>query len=186
MNLFNAMSGAALVFVSGVGVAAPAFEISGLHIEMPFNDAVAQAEKLGGVCQLSASRRGVSAVYAQCEYPSCDEGAPANACDKQDFESSGRSIAAQPITRVGLEAPTAASPLTRIAIVFEGSSEVIEEHLSREYGPPHLDGSAIVEKSWTHARRLFWKQGNYNMGLLTTVNMIMLTADRANPGSGVP
>jgi hypothetical protein len=185
MNLFNVMSGAALVFVSGVAVAAPAYEIFGLHIELPFNDAVAQAEKLGGICQLSTSRR-EDAVYAKCEYSSCEEDDPATACDKQNLESSEPAIAAQPITRVGLEAPTASSPLTRIAIAFEGSSEVIEEHLSSEYGPPHRDGSVIAEKSWTHARRLFWKQGNYNMGLLTTVNMILLTADRANPDSGVP
>jgi hypothetical protein len=184
MSLFSTLAGIALVFGSGVAIAAPAFDISGLHIEMFFNDAVAQAEKLGGICTLSSSRR-EDAVYAQCEYLSC-EGDPANACDKQNLEPSGLSIAAQPIIRVGLEAPTAASSLTRISIVFEGSSDVIGEHLSSEYGPPHLDGSALTEKSWTNARRLFWKQGNYNMGLLTTVNMIMLTADRANPGSGVP
>jgi hypothetical protein len=183
MNLFSALAGAALVFSSGVAIAAPAFDIIGLHIEMSFNDAVAQAEKLGGICTLSTSRR-EDAVYAQCEYLSC-EGDPANACDKQKLES-GLSFAAQPIVRLGLEAPTAAAPLTRVSIIFEGSSEVIEEHLSSEYGPPHRGGSVVTEKSWTNARRLHWKQGDNNMGLMITAKMIMLTKDPASPDSTVP
>ena len=184
MNTFRALAGVALVFGPAVAFAAPAFDISGLHIELPFNAAVAQAEKLGGVCQLSTSRR-EDAVYAKCENFYCEE-ASATVCDKQDLKSSGPAIAEQPVIRVGLEAPTDTSPLTRIVIVFEGSSDVVEAHLSNEHGPPHRDGSVVSENSWTHARRLLWRQGKNNLGLWLTNNAIILTADSENPSANVP
>jgi hypothetical protein len=186
MNLFSILAGVSLTILSSIAIAAPAYEIKGLYIDMTFSDAVAQAEELGGVCQLSTSQREDGVVYAQCDYGTCDKGGPADACDKQNLESPGLSIAAQPIIRVGLEAAGASSPLTRIIIIFEGSTEVVEEHLIQEYGPPHLDGSAATEKSWTNARRLHWKQGKNNMGLLTTMKMISLTTDSKSPDSAAP
>ena len=94
MNVFGTLAGVVLVFGSGVAVAAPVFDISGLHIEMPFNDGVAQAEKLGGICQLSTSR-GEDAVYAECDYSYCEDD-PATPCDKQNLETES-AIAAQHI-----------------------------------------------------------------------------------------
>ena len=153
------------------------------HIEMPFNDAVAQAEKLGGVCQLSTSRRNDGAIYAHCEYESCDNENPTNECGKQNLESSGVSIASQPIIRVGFEALDASSKLTQIAISFEGSSEVVQERLAEQFGEPSRDGSAASEKSWSNARRLHWTQGNHHLGLHTTLKIIMLTTNPRVPES---
>jgi hypothetical protein len=183
MHTFSKLAVVILISLSRSAIAEPAFEISGLHIDMLFDDAVAQAEKGGGVCQLSTSRRGEEVVYAQCEYQSCEEGETSVDCDKRNQSSLGISVASQPIVRVGIEAPGAASPLTRIFIFFDGNVSVVEEHLTQEYGPPRRVGSVVSEKSWTRARRLVWKHGKYNLGLWTTQNVIVLTGE---PGSGAP
>ena len=177
MKLFRKLVGAASVVISVNALAGPAFEISGLHIGLVFTEAMEQAEKLGGVCQLNTSRRKDGGIRAQCEYLPCVEGNSEGACDGQNLEPPALTIASQPIVRIGLEAPGVSSSLTRIAILFEGSTAAVAESLKREFGQPINDTSATTEGSWSHSRRLHWKQGKDHMGLLDTVKVIMLTTD---------
>ena len=183
MKLFRNLALAALAVLPASALAGAAFEINGLHVELVFTDAVARAEQLGGVCQSGLSRRRGGGVIAVCEYPSCLEENSPGVCDESSLESSGRMIASQPIIQIRLEAPEPSFRLTRIAMVFEGSPEVVAKSLKQKFGQPRKDPSATTEGSWTHSRRLHWKQDNYHMGLLDIVNTIMLTI---NPRSQNP
>jgi hypothetical protein len=174
MTSFRNLVWVALVVISARAQAEPAFEVSGMHTQMVFSDAVARAEKFGGVCELDKIRRSEGGVVALCEYPSCIEERPSEECDKQSQQSPKLTVAAQPITRIAFEAPAASSSLTLIYITFEGSVDGVEENLKREYGQPDNDTAANAEKSWTHARRLHWTAGNDRLGLRVLVKTIML------------
>jgi hypothetical protein len=177
MKAFRILAGAALAVLSVNALGGPAFEISGLHVGLIFTDAVAQAEQLGGVCQQGKSGRRGGGIIARCDYLQCAEGSLSDGCSEQNPKSSGFAIASQPVIQVVLEAAAASSSITRIAISFEGSLKAVAGHLKQEFGPPLDDTFASTEGSWSHSRRLAWKQGYENLGLLDITKKIMLTAD---------
>jgi len=178
MSSIRYLAGAALVFVPVIALAQSPFEISGLHMELDFTEAVAKAEKLGGTCQITTSRTQDGGKIAQCGYLPCIEHNLAGECEKWDLDAPKLTIAAQPIMQIGLEAPGDISRLTRILILFEGSTVAVAESLEREFGPPKIHGNS-QGKSWTHSRRMSWTQGNYHMGLMDSPKLISLTVDRA-------
>jgi hypothetical protein len=160
----------ALLFMPAALVAAPAYDVSGLHVGLTFGEAIIRAQALGGVCTPIKPVQGDAAV-AQCDYPQCVE----DGCEGESTGHSRFTVAAQPVLRVGLEAPDANSPMTRISIMYDGDSDVVEEFLKGQYGRPYNDTSENAERSWTHARRVSWKQGRDNLGLLKTAHAISLT-----------
>jgi len=179
----------ALAALPGTVLAAPPFDIQGLHIELDFERAVARAESLGGTCTRVSVRRG-EAVFAECEYPAC----AGLECDNGAPTGSRFTVGSQPVTRVGLEAPDAESGLTRISVLYAGDSDVVEEALVRQYGPPADDTSKNAEKSWSNARRVVWQEGRDKLGLLKTIKAITLGRDpegttrqpEDSPGSPAP
>lgn len=178
MSSIRYLTGAALVFVPVIALAQSPFEISGLHMDLVFTEAVAKAEKLGGTCQITTSRTQEGGKIAQCEYLPCIERNIVGECERRDLDDPELTIAAQPIMQIGLEAPGDVSRLTRILILFEGSTVAVAESLEREFGPPKIHGNS-QGKSWTHSRRISWTQGNYHMGLMNLPKVISLTVDRA-------
>jgi hypothetical protein len=179
MNLFSKLAGMVLAVHSVVALAAPTYEISGFHTELIFSDAVAQAELLGGVCQQSTSPREGGKVIARCDYLPCIDGHPADVCDSQSPELPEFTVAAQPISKLALEASGTSSRLTGISIVFEGNIELVAEYLKQEFGPPRA-GPASSKRNWSHSRRQHWAEGKDHMGLLNTANMIMLRTRSGN------
>jgi hypothetical protein len=179
MNLFSKLAGMVLAVHSVVALAAPTYEISGFHTELIFSDAVAQAELLGGVCQQSTSPREGGKVIARCDYLPCIDGHAADVCDSQSPELPEFTVAAQPISKLALEASGTSSRLTGISIVFEGNIELVAEYLKQEFGPPRA-GPASSKRNWSHSRRQHWAEGKDHMGLLNTANMIMLRTRSGN------
>jgi hypothetical protein len=186
MKWYGVLAG--LLFLPAAGLsAAPPFVIDGLHVHQGFEEAVSRAEALGGVCELGSLRRG-EVVTALCEFRACgDEGACPEATDPPPI-----AVVAQPVLRIGLEAPADARGLTRIAFIFEGDSQVVKAALLERFGPPDSDAANNTEKSWSHARRVQWRSGSDAMGLLMRDKVITLTRDApppagdaaATPGAG--
>jgi hypothetical protein len=183
MKVFRNLAGVALAVLSANALGGPAFEINGLHVGLVFTDALAQTEQLGGVCQQGKSRRRGGGVIARCDYLQCAEGSLSEGCNEQNPASSGFAIASQPVIQIVLEAAAASSHIIRIAISFEGSLEAVAGYLKQEFGQPINDTSATTEGSWSHSRRLAWKEGHENLGLLDLTKKIMLTADPVRPES---
>src|SRR5262245_27217772 len=104
---------AAVVLASAAVVAQsqPPYVIHGLHTDLVFTDAVAMAEKLGGKCQITAAVTQQGETSAQCEYADCGSQDPAGDCKAQRGEMADFAIAAQPILRIGLEAPGTSAKL---------------------------------------------------------------------------
>lgn len=171
---------AGLLFLPAAGLsAAPPFVIDGLHVHQGFEEAVSRAEALGGVCELGSLRRG-EVVTALCEYGACGADGDADACPEA-IDPPPFAVVAQPVLRVGLEAPAGAPGLTRVAFVFEGDSQVVKESLLDRFGPPDGDAANNTEKSWSHARRVQWRSGSDAMGLLMRDKVITLTRDAPPP-----
>ena len=177
MKLFRNLAGAALAALSANALGGPAFEISGLHVGLVFTDAMVRAEQLGGVCQQDKPPPKEGGVIARCDYPQCAEGSLSDGCKEQGPDFSGFAVASQPVIHVVLEAAADSSTITRMAISFEGSLEAVSEYLKQEFGPAINDTSAATEGSWSHSRRLAWKQDHENLGLLDITKKIMLVAD---------
>ena len=181
MNLSKNWMWAALALMPALALAQSPYKISGLHTELVFTEAVAMAEKLGGTCRGITPLTTVGGKSAQCDYLPCIEQSAAGVCNKWDMNDPGLTIGAQPIMRIGLEAPADDALVTRIVILYEGSPAAVAETLKREFGQPASDGTTNKEKSWSHSRRLSWNQGEYRMGLLDTPKMVILAANRAPP-----
>jgi hypothetical protein len=174
MDLFRKFVGVVLAVVPACALAQSPYVISGLHTDLIFTEAVALAEKLGGDCQVSNSRTGVSDKSVQCEYVACGERNQAGACEKEQPATAELLIAAQPILRISLEAPEDSAPLTRIVMVYEGDTAVVAQNLIEEFGPSDVDGTPTDNKSWSNARRWSWTRGRYRMGLLDSPQLIIL------------
>ena len=159
-----------------------AYEISGLHVHITFEEAVAHAEKLGGVCQLGNLRRG-EVLTAQCDYTACQDDTSGIPCSEAVQEARPFAVVAQPVTTVGLEANAGAPGLTRISFIYDGDSQVVRESLMERFGPPRNDDSDYSDATWTHGRRLHWRSGDDGMGLMMTVKVITLSGRAAFPES---
>lgn len=179
MRSIGYIAAAALGAVAAMALAESPYEISGLHTELAFSDAVTQAQKLGGICQITRDESQESGTSAQCEYVPCSTRNPTGGCTQQDAPAIGLTIAAQPILRIGMEAPGESAELTRIVFVYEGSRETVAEHLEHTFGPPNGEVARPDEKSWSHSQRLNWTQGIYRLGLLDSPKLIILGADRS-------
>jgi hypothetical protein len=179
LKLIRKMTGAALAAIAAMALAQSPYEINGLHTELVFTEAVAQAEKLGGTCQVAAPGTQEGGTSAQCEFSPCSARNQNGACEPQEAQATGISIAAQPILRISLEAPENSARLTRIVFVYEGSRDTVAESLKLAFGQPSGDATPADAKSWSHSQRLNWTQGIYRMGLLDSPKLLILAADRA-------
>ena len=169
---------AAGIVLPAIALAQSPFQISGLHTDLVFTEAVALAEKLGGDCGRKAEWP-TEGESVQCEYLPCLERNTAGKCTEFDRAKPGLTIAAQPILWIVLQGPEKSSPLTRISILYEGSNDVVAASLQGDFGPPDARASA-PEKSWSRARRLNWTKGNYRAGFLDSPQMIVLAAESAH------
>jgi hypothetical protein len=184
MNVFRVIAATiGLLFPVAQLSAAPPFEIDGLHVHLAFEEAVARAEELGGVCQLGTLRRG-EVVTAQCEYASCGGEGNATPCPEAEQGARPFAVVAQPVLRIGLEAPAGAPGLTRVSFIYEGDSQVVKESLLNRYGQPAGDSSEFTGKSWSHARRMQWRSGGDALGLLMTNKVVTLTTTAPGGESG--
>lgn len=178
-----------LAISPAVAAAQSPYVINGLHSEMRLDEALAQAQKLGGACQELASRPNEEGVNIQCEYRHCDATAPAaapapapaNRCDAADPTANGPTVARQPVVSIVLQAPSETAPLTRILMVYSGSTDTVEAGLVETFGPTETDGSPGDPQSWSHARRWSWRTGPYRMGLMNSPQWITLATDRPVP-----
>lgn len=172
-----------LAIVSGFAAAQPPFVINGLHSELSLEEAVAQAEKLGGKCQVTASRPNEEGRNVQCEYRHCGgtapAAAPADKCDAKDPTTTGLTFAQLPIVSIILQAPADRARPTRIFMVYSGSTDAIAAGLIEAFGPTEADGAPSDTQSWSHARRWSWRAGQYRMGLLNAPPWITLSTDRS-------
>ncbi|MEZ5501647.1 MAG: hypothetical protein R3E50_02925 [Halioglobus sp.] len=169
----------ALAVLPAFAIAASPYVISGLSTDLVFTEAVAQAEKLGGDCQLAASRNDDGGTSAQCEYRHCPQGGPSAGCDQPHPDKPALTIAAQPILKIGLEAPGEEAHLSRIVFLFEGDAAAVALDLRQKFGAPDRDGAAESAQSWSNSRRLSWKQGDYRLGLVDSPQLIIMAVDRA-------
>ena len=173
----NFMLAAGVIFPA-IALAQSPFQISGLHTDLVYTEAVAQAQRLGGNCQRSAEWT-TDGESVQCEYSPCLARNTGGKCIKFDLSKPGLTIAAQPILWIVLEAPAKPSRLTRISILYEGDNDVVAASLQQAFGSPDA-GAPTPEKSWSHARRLEWTKGNYRRGFLDSPQMIILASEQAH------
>lgn len=184
MRFTTYLAGAVLTALAPAALAQAPFQFNGLHPDLVFTDAVATTEKLGGKCRVKHSRTEGGGVGAQCELPSGSAGAQPGDSGKRDATEPTPSIASQPITRIGMEAPVETAQLTRIVFVFDGSLDTVAEYLVQQFGQPDHDGTSAAEKSWSHAKRRSWSQGHYTLGLSNSPDLVILTVNRppSDPG----
>jgi hypothetical protein len=184
--------GTILAIVSALLTMAPAcalaqspYVIQGLHSELTLDEAVAQAEKLGGDCQVIAAHPNEEGRNIQCEYRHCDEATTAGDCNAEDLPAIALSFADQPIVSILLQAPADSARLTRIVMVYNGATEAVATGLIKAFGPTETDGAPSDAQSWSHARRWSWRSDQYRMGLMNSPQWITLATDRA-PAAPAP
>lgn len=180
MKVIRYLSFGALAALATATLAQAPFQVSGLHPDLVFVEAVAGIEKLGGTCRVKHSRTEGGGISAQCEIPAASKPGSVVAGEPPP----GPEIALQPITRIGVEAPIESAQLTRIVFVFEGELEKVAEHLERQYGKPDQDGTSAPAESWSHAKRRSWSEGNYTLGLSNSPDLVILTVIRPTPDPG--
>lgn len=178
MRLIWNLSAVLLSAAAAVAQAQPPYAIHGLHTDLVFTEALAQAEKLGGKCQVSLSRSQEGGTNAECEFASCNARDTAGECEPESGELAGLTIAEQPIMRLGLDAPGESAQLTRVVFLYEGSQKVVAAYLEKVFGAPNGEAHRPDEQSWSHSRRLVWTQGIYRVGLLDNPKLLILGADR--------
>jgi hypothetical protein len=173
---------AALAILSAAAAAQSPYVINGLHSELILSEALAQAQTLGGDCQVIPGHPSEEGKVIQCEYAHCDETDPAAAqadsCDPADPNASGPSFARQPIATIVLQAPADTARLTRIVMIYSGATDTLAAGLIEAFGPTEADGAPSDAASWSHARRWSWRAGPYRMGLMNSPQWITLATDR--------
>lgn len=184
--------GTILVIVSALLTMVPAcasaqspYIIHGLHSELTLDEALAQAEKLGGDCQVIATHPSEEGRNIQCEYRHCGDATTAGDCNADDLPKIALSFADQPIVSILLQAPADSARLTRIVIVYNGATEAVATGLINAFGPTETDGAPSDTQSWSHARRWSWRSDPYRMGLMNSPQWITLATDKA-PAAPVP
>lgn len=171
-----------LLFVVSASAAAPPYAIRGLHVDLAFADALALAEALGGDCVTGTHRRG-ELTYARCDYGGCDSAE--QACSAARTAAPALGFADAALVRVGLEAPAPSALLTQASIVFEGNADAVAAALERQFGPPVGATPGQPGESWSNSRRVFWRAGDANLGLLMNRRTIMLTTNRVSQPADV-
>jgi hypothetical protein len=169
-----------LGLIPTIALSQPSFALKGLHVELTMPEAIAQAEKLGAHCQQGSFNRAKPVGDSiHCNFPVCVEEDDAGNCKMAEaFETP--TIAAQPIVNIVLEAPEKGGPLARILIFHEGDTDIVAADLVAQFGPTDADGAPTGKRSWSHARRWSWTQGQYRMGLLNAPQMVVLAVDRVH------
>lgn len=180
-----AIVSALLSMVSACASAQSPYVIHGLHSELTLDEALAQAEKLGGDCQVIATHPNEEGRNIQCVYRHCDEASTAGDCNAQDLTAVALSFADQPIVSILLQAPADAARLTRIVMVYGGATEAVATGLIKTFGPTEADGAPSDTQSWSHARRWSWRSDQYRMGLMNSPQWITLATDQA-PATSAP
>ncbi|MEZ5571254.1 MAG: hypothetical protein R3E64_04445 [Halioglobus sp.] len=160
------------------------FEFGGLNADLVFRDAVEKSEKLGGVCRVSASKSVAGGVRAHCELAPCTVGTEVGRCQNQPASNAVLLVGTQPVVRIGLEAQDESSPLQRVVFLFDGELDTVAASLTEQFGPPDNDSATNSETSWNHSQRLSWRRGNYTMGLLSSPNLVILTASPPQLNTG--
>tara|TARA_R110002073_G_scaffold58029_1_gene147477 strand:+ start:372 stop:956 length:585 start_codon:yes stop_codon:yes gene_type:complete len=176
------------LFLLSVPVAVPAqtpYTISGLNTDMTLANGVAQAKKLGGLCEGDETRAGRGDdISIQCRYSHCSQSDSASGCEEGGAAGTGLMVFSFPISSITLIAPSEASPLTRIVMAFEGDTDAVAEGLLETFGPTVAEGAPTDKKTWSKARRWGWVQGQYRLGLLNSPQLIILATDpQATPSS---
>lgn len=171
-----------LLLAPAVFAQAP-FEVGGLHADLPFSAAVAQVQQLGGDCQVKVSKNSSGGIRATCALLPCTVGSAVGTCQEQHALPTKLAIAAQPVITIGLEAQTASASLERITFLIDGSVDAVATALVERYGPPVSDATQDVQQGWSHAQRRSWRRGDYNLGLMNTPKLLILTAHRPAPHS---
>ncbi|MBK6509078.1 MAG: hypothetical protein IPG06_06130 [Haliea sp.] len=180
-----AVVAALLATASACASAQSPFVIHGLHSELTLDEALAQAEKLGGDCQVIANHPSDEGRNIQCVFTHCDDATTEGDCNTEDPTAIALSFADQPILSILLQAPADAAPLKRIIIVYSGATEAVATGLIEAFGPTEADGAPSDKQSWSHARRWSWRSDQYRMGLMNSPQWITLATDRA-PATSVP
>ena len=177
MRCTRFLMSAVLLVSASATLAQPPFVINGLDTDQVFADAKAAVEALGGQCRVKPPRTPGEGVSAQCVFTSAGEPAGEGSAPLPAAHP-GLAIGAQPITRIGMEAPADSAQLTRIVFEFEGELEVVARYLEGQYGPPDHGASPAEQEGWSHSRRRGWIKGNYTLGLIDTPTLVILTVNR--------
>jgi hypothetical protein len=180
-----AIVSALLTMVPACASAQSPYVIHGLHSELTLDEALAQAEKLGGDCQVIAAHPSEEGRNIQCEYRHCDEATTAGDCNTEELPAIALSFADQPIVSILLQAPADSARLTRIVMVYNGSTDEVATGLIKAFGPTETDGAPSDTQSWSHARRWSWRSDQYRMGLMNSPQWITLATDSA-PAAPAP
>ncbi|MCB1688911.1 MAG: hypothetical protein KDI33_10510 [Halioglobus sp.] len=178
------LAGMFLLIASTGAPAQSPYTISGLHLDLVLGAAVSQAEKLGGRCEVNASRANESGKSVQCEYSHCVKSAMTDGCEEEESSGTGPTVASYPIASILLEAPDDATTLTRIVMAYKGDTDAVAAGLIEAFGPADAGGAPTGKKSWSHARRWNWTQGHYRAGLLDSPQLIILAIDPALNSTG--
>jgi len=179
MRLFRIQLATVLAMLATSTFAASPFEISGFTTDQVFSAALEIARARGGNCLITppaATPEG--GIRAQCEYAACAARDKDGACDPQNMQGTGLTVASQPILRIDLEAPTDSAPLSRIVFLFDGRHDAVKASLYESYGPHDADLTATDENSWSRARRIKWTQGRYHLALSDIPKLIALEVDQ--------
>ena len=173
-----------LLSVSAAVLAQSPYTINGLHTDMTLANAVAQAEKLGGRCEVNGTRAGKEeGVTVQCSYSQCSNSDSTSGCEDRGAADTGLMLFSFPVSGITLSAPNDTAPLTRIVMAFEGDTDAVAEGLLETFGPTVAEGAPTGKKTWSKARRWGWVQGQYRLGLLNSPQLIILATD---PGAAPP
>lgn len=184
-NLFAAVLLASLALLAPLAAFAQApFQFGGLHTDLIFSDAVGKAQQLGATCNIKQSRSIGGGVSANCALLPCTVGTKVGICQEQHTLPTKLAIASQPIVTIGLDAPAESSPLQSITFLFDGSVDAMAKTLIEQFGAPTSDGTTSAQQGWSHSQRRSWTSGNYNLGLMNSPNMVILTANPPAPDAG--
>ena len=170
---------AALVMLATSAFATSPYDVNGFNTGLVFSKALEKARSLGGNCQNTPPATQEGGVRAQCEFAPCNSRDKDGACDPQDAQAVGLTIASQPIVRISLEAPLESAPVNRIVFIFDGRHDAVKVSLYEKYGPPSADVTPEGEQSWSRARRVRWTEGPYHLGLSDIPKLVTLEADQA-------
>jgi hypothetical protein len=154
------------------------YRVLGLRSDLVLADAVVQVEALGGHCERElAIRPQKSGEIVRCEFARCAGLTEAGECNEPDQPVTLK-VATQPLISIVLEAPDQTSELTRIFVLFEGDTKAVVESLIGDFGAADVVDIPQDNKSWSHARRWSWTQGQYRMGVASFPQMIVLATER--------
>jgi hypothetical protein len=184
MSWMKKLCAAVLMPVSLSALAQAPFEFGGMHTDLVFSEAVVKAQQLGGTCRVKVAKSSGGGVTANCELLPCTIGTKVGVCQEQHALPTKLAIGAQPIFRIALDAQAESLPLRRITFLYDGSFEDLAQNLITRYGAPTSDGTTDAQQGWNHSRQRHWTKGTYNMALVNTPKLLILTANPAAADAG--